>query len=68
MDYFEVMGFSDHLIHERDLGTGCSTAACASRRRRHDAMANTPRCAVGRLVRVFVQTGPRFDHPTFLAA
>ena len=68
MDYFEVMGFSDHLITSeiwyRLLNCGLRIPAGAGT----DAMANyaSLRGPVG-LVRVFVQTGPRFDHPTFLA-
>ncbi|HYV17742.1 MAG TPA: CehA/McbA family metallohydrolase [Verrucomicrobiae bacterium] len=68
MDYFEVMGFSDHLITSeiwyRLLNLGLRIPAGAGT----DAMANyaSLRGPVG-LVRVFVQTGPRFDHPTFLA-
>jgi Tol biopolymer transport system component len=68
MDYFEVMGFSDHLITSeiwyRLLNCGFRIPAGAGT----DAMANyaSLRGPVG-LVRVFVQTGTRFDHPTFLA-
>jgi TolB protein len=68
MDYFEVMGFSDHLITSeiwyRLLNCGLRIPAGAGT----DAMANyaSLRGPVG-LVRVFVQTGPRFDHPNFLA-
>ena len=68
MDYFEVMGFSDHLITSeiwyRLLNCGLRIPAGAGT----DAMANyaSLRGPVG-LVRVFVRTGPQFDHPTFLA-
>jgi Tol biopolymer transport system component len=68
MDYFEVMGFSDHLITSeiwyRLLNCGFRIPAGAGT----DAMANyaSLRGPVG-LVRVFVKTGPRFTHETFLA-
>ena len=68
MDYFEVMGFSDHLITSeiwyRLLNCGLRIPAGAGT----DAMANyaSLRGPVG-LVRVFVRTGPQFNHGTFLA-
>ncbi|HZN05071.1 MAG TPA: CehA/McbA family metallohydrolase, partial [Candidatus Polarisedimenticolia bacterium] len=68
MDYFEVMGFSDHLITSeiwyRLLNIGLRIPAGAGT----DAMANyaSLRGPVG-LVRVFVRTGPQFNHGTLLA-
>jgi hypothetical protein len=68
MDYFEVMGFSDHLITSdiwyRLLNCGFRIPAGAGT----DAMADyaSLRGPVG-LVRVFVKTGPTFTHETFLA-
>ena len=68
MDYFEVMGFSDHLITSeiwyRLLNCGLRIPAGAGT----DAMANyaSLRGPVG-LVRVFVRTGPQFTHASFLA-
>ena len=67
-DYLEVMGFSDHLITSeiwyRLLNCGFRLPAGAGT----DAMANyaSLRGPVG-LVRVFVKTGPVFDHDRFLA-
>jgi Tol biopolymer transport system component len=68
MDYFEVMGFSDHLITSeiwyRLLNCGFRIPAGAGT----DAMANyaSLRGPVG-LVRVFVKTGATFTHDSFLA-
>jgi hypothetical protein len=67
-DYLVVMGFSDHLITSeiwyRLLNCGFRLPAAAGT----DAMANyaSLRGPVG-LVRVFVKTGPVFDHDRFLA-
>lgn len=67
-DYFEVMGFSDHLITSeiwyRLLNCGFRLPAGAGT----DVMANfaSLRGPVG-LVRVYVKTGPVFDHERFLA-
>ncbi|HYV85266.1 MAG TPA: CehA/McbA family metallohydrolase [Patescibacteria group bacterium] len=68
VDFLEVMGFSDHLITSeiwyRLLNCGFRLPAGAGT----DAMGNyaSLRGPVG-LVRVYVRTGPRFDHATFLA-
>jgi hypothetical protein len=68
MDYFEVMGFSDHLITSeiwyRLLNCGFRVPAGAGT----DAMMNyaSLRGPLG-LVRAYVRTGPRFDHDTYLA-
>ena len=68
MDYFEVMGFSDHLITSeiwyRLLNCGFRVPAGAGT----DVMANfaSLRGPIG-LVRAYVRTGERFDHDTWLA-
>jgi TolB protein len=68
VDFLEVMGFSDHLITSevwyRLLNCGFRLPAGAGT----DAMGNyaSLRGPVG-LVRVYVRTGPRFDHASFLA-
>jgi TolB protein len=68
MDYFEVMGFSDHLITSdiwyRLLNCGFRVPAGAGT----DAMMNyaSLRGPLG-LVRAYVHTGPRFTHDTYLA-
>ncbi len=69
VDYLEVMGFSDHLITAgvwyRLLNNGFRIPAGAGT----DAMANfaSLRGPVG-LVRVFVGSGPRLTHRSWLAA
>src|SRR4029078_6535313 len=68
IDYYEAVGFSDHkatnAIWYRLLNCGLRIPAGAGT----DAMAHyaSLRGPVG-LVRVFVQTGARFDPPNFLA-
>ena len=68
MDYFEVMGFSDHLITSeiwyRLLNCDFRVPAGAGT----DVMANyaSLRGPIG-LVRAYVHTGERFDHDTYLA-
>jgi hypothetical protein len=68
MDYFEVMGFSDHLITSeiwyRLLNCGFRVPAGAGT----DVMANyaSLRGPIG-LVRAYVHTGERFDHDNYLA-
>ncbi len=69
VDYFEVVGFSDHLataaVWYRLLNCGFRLPAGAGT----DAMANfaSLRGPVG-VDRVFAKTGPRFDHAAWLAA